>query len=595
VRILFRLTVITVLLGATLLSSRPTAIADPSFGVDPGGPSALPPGAVLNPAPGSPAAGPLPVPVVIFDFCAGGPAGCEIDDISYGDEVFPPPAPWHAAFSVAPMSTGHPASLPGPSGPYGNLTFEGPATPPGDQHVEGDIYNSFVTAGPGGPLGAFAFAGPPPAPCGPIQNNNQLADGNGVGPPLVGALPNVALGLIEPPGFPPPFGDNLEALDLADPVAAAPAGPPPVVPVFFTVDPATAAAIGPLPPGFGPTSAADVLAWDPGTATIYNWAPAANLGLAAGNDIDALAVSWSGGPIPPGRGPADEVLFSFAPASPANPGLGSFCFGAGSGTPGDVYVDFAPFGPPPVPAIDAEMLGLAAGARSGAAVTDNLDALDLCVGSFMDLPDADMIDNACDFDDDNDLIGDLSDNCPTVANPGQANNDVAGGSFGGTVPPAPPWILDGVGPEGATTGGDACDTNDDNNTCTDALEPGEAPPRDPLNPWDIASMWIPSLPGEFPPAPPLPAVIPGGRDSAVALGDVSATLLWVGAMNGGGPNISGRDYDSDVNTNGVEDGAEYDRTPLGGITMATAFSGPPSGAVTLGDVSVVLIQVGDAC
>jgi hypothetical protein len=60
----------------------------------------------------------------------------------------------------------------------------------------------------------------------------------------------------------------------------------------------------------------------------------------------------------------------------------------------------------------------------------------------------------------------------------------------------------------------------------------------------------------------------------VTLSDVSAALGWVGALDNGGPNGTGRDYDSDVNANGVEDGAEYDRSPNG-----VGLSRPPSGAV----------------
>jgi len=34
----------------------------------------------------------------------------------------------------------------------------------------------------------------------------------------------------------------------------------------------------------------------------------------------------------------------------------------------------------------------------------------------------------------------------------------------------------------------------------------------------------------------------------------------VGTFDLGAPNANGNDYDSDTNANGVEDGAEYDRT-----------------------------------
>lgn len=602
-----RFAVSTALLCAALFISRPVALADPSFGVDPGGPTGLPGGAVLNPAPGAPTAGPLPAPVPYFPPPSIGlPPGSEVDDISYGNEVFPSPAPWHAVFSVAPGSTGHPASP--PVGPMANLTLEGPATPPGDQHVEGDLYTSFSIVAPGGPFGAFAPAFPP-SPCA-VQSNNQTADGNGL-PPFAG-LPSVGLGLAEPAGFPPPFGDNLDSLDLTDVGVIGPPGAP-AAPIFFTVDPATAGGLPPLPPLFGPNSAADVYAWDPGTAALYNWAPAANLGLPAGNDIDALAVAWGGGAIPAGRGAGDVVLFSFAPGSPANPPLGSFCFGPGTGTAADVYVDMAPFGPPAAPAIDAEMLGLNT-VRSGGPMTDNLDALDICASIFIDF-DADMVDDACDFDDDGDLVGDVidncpmlpnptqadadfdgigdacdadddndgigdgADNCPTVPNPGQADNDVAPFVYGGFA-----WLADGAGfPETVNVGGDDCDINDDNDLlCTDGEETGGALAaggmRDPLNPWDFADVPTPALP-----------MAGAARNGAVALTDVGATLSWVGTVNNAGPNGSGRDYDDDTNGNGIEDGSEYDRTPGGQI------SGPPSGAVALADVAVILNQVGDSC
>ena len=67
-------------------------------------------------------------------------------------------------------------------------------------------------------------------------------------------------------------------------------------------------------------------------------------------------------------------------------------------------------------------------------------------------------------------------------------------------------------------------------------------------------------------------------------------LKWFGAVDNGPPNGSGRDYDSDSNANGVEDGVEYDRSSAG-----TSISGPPNGAVSLIDVSVVLQQFGDTC
>jgi len=181
-------------------------------------------------------------------------------------------------------------------------------------------------------------------------------------------------------------------------------------------------------------------------------------------------------------------------------------------------------------------------------------------------------------DTDGDGVPDSGDNCAILPNPAQEDNDAPGGPFGGT----PAWVADGVATDGATIGGDACDPNDDNDGCTDSVEPTLTPGRNPLNPWDFADMWVPALPASGTPT--------GGRNGAITLADASAALVWVGTVNNGPPNTNGRDYDVDVNANGVEDGAEYDRTSAG-----VGLSGPPSGAVTLADISVILAQVGDVC
>jgi hypothetical protein len=165
------------------------------------------------------------------------------------------------------------------------------------------------------------------------------------------------------------------------------------------------------------------------------------------------------------------------------------------------------------------------------------------------------------------------------------DNDATGGTFGGTVPPAAAWVIDGTLPEGAHTGNDFEDVNDDNDlSCTDTEEAGGnlalGGMRDRKNPWDFADVPVPAL--------PMSGAV---RDGAVSLSDVSAALAWVGRVNNGapGPGPDFRDYDDDDNINGVEDGAEYDRTPNGQI------SGPPDGAISLTDVGVILAQVGDNC
>jgi hypothetical protein len=596
------------LLCLALLVSRPVALADPSIGTDAGSVSGLPPGDVLEPAPGAPMAGPLPLPVVVLP----GLGPMEVDAISYGNDVFPPPAVgWHLSFSVDGFSVGHPGSPPLP--PFPNVFFEGPLAGPGDMNVHGDIYNSFNP--PGGPLGPYAPA-PPAAPCG-IHTNIQIADEDGL-PPFAFGAPNAGLGLVPGPPFGPAPGDNLDILDLSDSTVVdfIPPGGDGVLdaPIFFSVDPPTAAAIGPVPPFFSPPSGATVYVVPAGGGAIFDWAPWFALGLAPGDDIDSLTVNYvSGAPVGAGwGGPPDTILFSLTPPSPflgaaATPNV---CFPpAVANTGADIFVQFVPGGAPGA-VLDAEQLGLST-VRSGGPADDNVDAMDICIPSGMDAIVPDMIDDACDFDDDNDLVGDSidncpvvpnptqmdtdgdgmgdacdvdddgdgvpdgGDNCPTVFNPAQADNDVGPFVYGGY-----PWVPDGVPPEGSNMGGDACDINDDNDLmCTDGEEPALVPARDPLNPWDFADV----------PAPALPM---GGaaRNGAVALTDVGADLTWVGTVDNAGPNVNGRDYDSDSNGNGIEDGIEYDRTPAG-----VGLSGPPNGAVSLSDVGVVLAQVGDSC
>jgi hypothetical protein len=159
------------------------------------------------------------------------------------------------------------------------------------------------------------------------------------------------------------------------------------------------------------------------------------------------------------------------------------------------------------------------------------------------------------------------------------DNDALGGPFGGTQA----WIADGTAvAEAAHTGVDSVDANDDNDLmCTDTEETGGninlGGARNPLNPWDFADVPTPSLP-----------MAGAARSGSVSLSDVGAALPWIGRTNNGPP-AGGRDYDDDVNANGVEDGAEYDRTPAG------AVSGPPDGAISLQDVGVILTQVGDSC
>jgi hypothetical protein len=394
-RLFYVVAIAALSLGGVLLLAQPAG-ADPSLSVSPASPSA-PPGPILDAAPGGPIYSPLPPPPPLIPLGALGlPPASNIDALSYGDDVYPAPAPWHVAFSVAMGSAGHPGSPPLPVFP--NVFFE---TMAGDGSVAADVFSSFDMTLTTTPLGAYAAAFPP-APCGPILSNLQIADEDGAGPFAFGT-PNVGLGLA--PGL-----DDVDAVEMLDNsfVDFIPPGGDliPDAPVFFSVDAATAAILPPLPPGFGANTAADVLVWDPGTATLYNWAPAPVLGLVPGDDIDALAVGYiSGAAIPGGfAGFPDSVSFSLAPGSPSLGVLGSICYGPGTGTAGDIFVML---GAPPVSIVDAEMMGLNT-FRSGGGADDDLDAIDFVLASGA-TGDGDVIDDALDMDDDNDGLGDTPD------------------------------------------------------------------------------------------------------------------------------------------------------------------------------------------
>jgi len=129
----------------------------------------------------------------------------------------------------------------------------------------------------------------------------------------------------------------------------------------------------------------------------------------------------------------------------------------------------------------------------------------------------------------------------------------------------------------------------DNDGCRDGHEAGTNPflggDRSLTSAFDFFDVPLPAL-GSGPG--------PWTKNKVISLGDVSAVLYYVGATDGGPPRANGADYDSDFNGNGVEDGAEYDRTPSTD-PLKPWRSGPPNGAVSLQDVSVALVQVGTTC
>jgi hypothetical protein len=312
----------------------------------------------------------------------------------------------------------------------------------------------------------------------------------------------------------PEPGSNLDAYDRSDDSVVNPIpGAPLEAPVFFTIDAATAAGFPAIPAPGGPAVPGpnDILAFNPAVAGPVIWAFGAALGLAPGDNIDALAVQYvSGIPLPPlgpgwAAGPAgDTIAFSLAPGSAslaASSGGGGVpplmgCAGAGTGTAGDLFYVVAPVGPGgALMYINAEGLGLDT-VRSGGPADDNLDAVDFCNGLLFADFDLDFIDNGCDPDIDGDGIGNgidpdddgdgfadvaatdhegpantdtAVDNCVGLPNPAQTNTD---GNF---VDQTPPASVDDRSWNISDAMGDACDTDDDNDGLSDAAETGGPP------------------------------------------------------------------------------------------------------------------------
>ena len=138
----------------------------------------------------------------------------------------------------------------------------------------------------------------------------------------------------------------------------------------------------------------------------------------------------------------------------------------------------------------------------------------------------------------------------------------------------------------ATPGQDA-----DGDGCPDLRELGAdwhtGGQRDPNNVWDFFDVPVPVL---------LPGNTTGTRNKAISISDVIAILSYVGtsSANASQPNGNGATYGSDLNANGVTDGAEYDRT-AGGFAGQSWRSGAPNGAVSIADAIVDLNQVGTNC
>jgi Bacterial TSP3 repeat len=155
-------------------------------------------------------------------------------------------------------------------------------------------------------------------------------------------------------------------------------------------------------------------------------------------------------------------------------------------------------------------------------------------------------------------------------------------------------LLDGDG-DGLTNlqeyqgGSDPCRGDTDGDGCSDGAEAGadhaSGGQRDALNPWDFFDV----------PAPALRAAdTTGARSKTVSLADVLAVLAYTGTRHGGPANANGVSYDTDLNSNGILDGAEYDRS-FAAYAGQPWRSGPPDGVVALSDVLIALQQAGDHC
>jgi YVTN family beta-propeller protein len=165
----------------------------------------------------------------------------------------------------------------------------------------------------------------------------------------------------------------------------------------------------------------------------------------------------------------------------------------------------------------------------------------------------------------------FGDNCPGIFNPDQTDTD-----------------SDGLG--------DLCDSDDDNDGCSDSEELGSTAAlggrRDPLNKWDFFDVPVPAIyiacssPGVCNPVPTK------DRVAGAITTDVQALLKYAGAKDTG----SNPRYNVDLDGNTVLDGLEYDRTPSAYPDQPWR-SGPPdgtAGGITT-DVTAMLKQAGHSC
>jgi hypothetical protein len=119
-----------------------------------------------------------------------------------------------------------------------------------------------------------------------------------------------------------------------------------------------------------------------------------------------------------------------------------------------------------------------------------------------------------------------------------------------------------------------CDRDDDNDACADVYEPGLN--LNPFDAWDFYSVPVPAL---FVALDPLGT----GKSRVLSAGGPQAIFAYFKAGAKTGTLV----YDADFNSNGVQDGTEYDRSIAGPSPWQV---GPPDGIVSAGDAQKAFAQ-----
>ena len=186
-------------------------------------------------------------------------------------------------------------------------------------------------------------------------------------------------------------------------------------------------------------------------------------------------------------------------------------------------------------------------------------------------------------DSDGDGLADNVDNCPTVSNASQADadNDALGDACEASVYGTNAAVYD--------TDGDGCADGREVRTLTYPPNKGgdRNPKLDGFGEYDFFDVPVPAGPATGADGK-LILTASSARNRAGTLADVSTVLAYVGRTS------ANPAYTSDNNSDGIPDGQQLDRSPS--TTPGKLWrSRPPSGAVTLQDVAVALVQVGHSC